>query len=330
MTPADDAARPAHDPAAPAAHDPAALGADDAAPVADPGVPGPGVDAPLFTAHLQETLDAALRAFAAVPAVLVALDFDGVLAPIVLDPTTSRVTPASAQALAALAEAPGVSLAVVSGREAEELVALAEVPVGTRVVGSHGAQLGTVSTAPTGGRTLAADPVRLTPAQAELRAQLLRETEALAAQVPGAWVQAKPTAVVLHTRPAAPDDGARLTEAVLAGPAARPEVRTIVGKEVVEMAVLDVTKGDALVQLRDAARAGAVLYAGDDTTDEDAFAVLGPDDVGVKVGDGDTAAGYRVTDPDEVSLLLLRLVELRAEEGPRGRGGNPAEDAASR
>ena len=40
-------------------------------------------------------LDAALRAFAARPSVLVALDFDGVLAPIVDDPAAARALPAS-------------------------------------------------------------------------------------------------------------------------------------------------------------------------------------------------------------------------------------------
>ena len=54
-----------------------------------------------------------------------------------------------------------------------------------------------------------------------------------------------------------------------------------------------------------------VLFAGDDVTDEDAFAVLGPDDVGIKVGDGHTAAQYRVADPDELAAVLVRFLELR-------------------
>ena len=62
---------------------------------------------------------------------------------------------------------------------------------------------------------------------------------------------------VLHTRQAARDDAARLTRAALEGPATRA-VQVIVGKEVVEMAVLEVTKGDALVRLREETGADVV------------------------------------------------------------------------
>lgn len=292
-------------------HDPAV---DPAYAQGDAGVPGPGVGAPQFATHLAEILDSALRDFAAAPRILVALDFDGVLAPLVLDPSTSRVLPASADALATLATLPGVVVVLVSGREAGDLVTLAEVPAGTRVIGSHGAQWGTVTLSPDGRPVLEADPVALTEDQAALRATLVREAEAIAATAAGAWVQAKPAAAVLHTRTASRDDAERVTAATLAGPAAREGVHVVVGKEVVEMAVLEVTKGDALLRLREEVGADAVLYAGDDTTDEDAFVVLGEGDLTIKVGDGDTAAAYRVADPDEFSAVLLRLAELRAEQ----------------
>ncbi|MFC7404484.1 trehalose-phosphatase [Georgenia alba] len=284
----------------------------------DAGVPGPGVSAPLFTAQLDPGLDEALHRFVAHPRIVVGLDFDGVLAPLVLDPTTSRVLPASAEAVVRLAGLPDVEVAVVSGRDAEDLVALADLPDKTRVIGSHGAQWGRSAVGPDGAARLAADPVDLTEDQAVLRAELLRETEALAAPVDGAWVQAKPTAIVVHTRPAGQEQAETLTRQVLDGPGAREGVRVILGKEVIELAVVAVTKGDALLELRSAVGADAALYAGDDTTDEDAFTVLdaATGDVPLKVGDGATRAAYRVADPDELSAVLLRLAELRERVRP--------------
>ena len=58
--------------------------------------------------------------------------------------------------------------------------------------------------------------------------------------------------------------------------------------------------------------AQAVFYGGDDTTDEDAFAVLGDTDLSIKVGEGSTRARFRVADPDEFAFVLLHLLALRS------------------
>jgi len=52
------------------------------------------------------------------------------------------------------------------------------------------------------------------------------------------------------------------------------------------------------------------MYLGDDVTDEDGFRALGPDDLTVKIGDGATAARYRVADPAAALAVLLRLADL--------------------
>ena len=70
-------------------------------------------------------------------------------------------------------------------------------------------------------------------------------------------------------------------------------------------------KGEALTRLRQHAGASAVVYVGDDVTDEDAFAALESDDLGVKVGQGRSLAAYRVRSPDDVADLLERLADAR-------------------
>ena len=124
-------------------------------------------------------------------------------------------------------------------------------------------------------------------------------------------VERKPASVVLHTRTATDDDAARLTTAVLAI-GARPGVDVLHGKDVVELSVHPVTKGDALADLRAELGVEAVAYAGDDVTDERAFATLGPQDVTIKVGDGPTAARFRVARPADLADLLGRLADLCA------------------
>ena len=55
----------------------------------------------------------------------------------------------------------------------------------------------------------------------------------------------------------------------------------------------------------------AVLFAGDDVTDEHGFAVLRDGDIGVKVGEGQTQAAYRIPEPRSLAEVLGRIAELR-------------------
>ncbi|PFG44369.1 trehalose 6-phosphatase [Isoptericola jiangsuensis] len=270
--------------------------------------------------ELDPTLADALASFGADDAVLlVALDFDGTLAPLVDDPTTSTMTPAARDAVDTLATttADHVLLAFVSGRDLDDLALRAEPPVGSYLVGSHGAQTGHATA-----DGLEAVPLELTAEQAEALATLRHDLDAAVEGRDGAWVQHKPSAVVLHTRQAGTED----THAAIAAAdaaAARLGLEAMHGKDVVEIAVVHTSKGLALDRLRDvvahdvpgpdgATRRVRVLYAGDDTTDETAFAVLRPGDVGIKVGHGDTVAAHRVADADDVATVLRHLVTATA------------------
>lgn len=278
----------------------------------DPGVPGPGVTAPMFAAHLDPALTTALEEFAAHDRILVALDFDGTLAPIVTDPSTSRMTPAAQQAVEGLAAARGVAVAIVSGRDAVTVAELADLPAGVAVIGSHGAELGQVRLEADGSRALVHEPPELTPDHLTLLGEVTRRLDVIAGTADGAWVEHKPASSVLHTRGVASrKEAGRLTEEAVDGPGRLVGTRTVLGKEVVEIGVLDVTKGDALHVVRTELGAQAVLYAGDDVTDEDAFAVLSDGDLTIKVGEGSTRAQYRVADPDELAFVLLQLLALR-------------------
>ncbi len=87
------------------------------------------------------------------------------------------------------------------------------------------------------------------------------------------------------------------------------------GKNVLEFSIRSTTKGEAVEHLRGYTSADAVFYAGDDVTDEDAFATLQPHDVGLKSGTGETLAAYRVPSPLQVAQVLALLADYR--EGGR-------------
>lgn len=86
------------------------------------------------------------------------------------------------------------------------------------------------------------------------------------------------------------------------------------GKNLVEFSATTANKGTWIESHRTTVDATAVVFLGDDVTDEDGFAVLNqPTDLGVKVGDGDTAAHLRVRDIDEVATFLQALLKARQE-----------------
>jgi trehalose 6-phosphate phosphatase len=244
-------------------------------------------------------LPAALAGLARASTLLVALDFDGVLAPIVDVPGDARALPASAAALGSLATLPDTTIALLSGRGLADLAAVSGFGSPIRMVGSHGGEFDD------GGAALDEE-------QSARRDALAAELTALVGHEPGVRLEHKPAGVAVHVRGAAPDVAARALDAVRAGPAVRDGVVATPGKDVLDLAVLHVTKGSALDVLRERVGADAVLFAGDDVTDETAFAVLRDGDVGVKVGPGDTAALHRVAGPPEVSAMLERLLGLRA------------------
>ena len=243
-------------------------------------------------------LHAAVQALARAPRLLVALDFDGVLARIVSVPSDARPLPESAAAIDELVALPGTTVALLSGRGRADLAAVSGFGSPVRLIGSHGSEFDD-------GSALLDDEQR---ARLERLAAELRE---LVEGEPGVTLEAKPAGVAVHVRNAPPEVGTRVLDAVRAGPAARDGIEATPGKAVLDLSVARMDKGAALDLLREREAADAVLFAGDDVTDETAFARLRPGDVGVKVGPGDTAAQHRVDEPSDITTLLRQLVEAR-------------------
>ena len=266
-----------------------------------------------------------LGAFARRGDVLVASDFDGVLAPIVLDPASARPQPGTIEALSAMAALPGVSVALASGRDLATLRALTGIDESSPIVliGSHGAEISTtLGSAASGGSALSdVERAALDGATAAL--------ETIAERLPATRVEYKPAGVVLHTRGMDEADAERATRAALAVPDDIAGVHAMRGKAVVELSVLDVSKGAALAALAAERGLRATFYLGDDVTDETVFTTLrAGSDIGVKVGDGDTAATHRVSECTDVPPLLDALLgALTKTQRDAPRDDTPRDDA---
>lgn len=261
-----------------------------------------------MTASLPEPLVAALGELARVRRLLVALDFDGTLAPEVDSPERARALPAARDAVLRLRALTGTRVALVSGRALGSLEHVSQMPDDVLLVGSHGIEL-----------RLDDPNARLALDTAELeRVDVLHEVlSQVADSIDEVWLESKPAGFALHTR-LATEQNSRLAHLVaLREATAELDDLTIrEGKNVLEFAVRSTTKGEAIEHLRRYTAADAVFFAGDDVTDEDAFHALQPNDVGVKAGPGDTLARFRVAGPPEVAHVLSTLAGLR--------GGDPS------
>lgn len=233
---------------------------------------------------------------------LVALDFDGTMSPLVPRAEDARPLPENAQAFAALASLPRTTTALVSGRALGSLRVVASPTEETLLVGSHGAEtyLGPDS-----------KPIELDDSQ-KTALNLATETlEDLTPNFPGTSVEYKPAGVVLHYRQAEDSVGQEAARQARERLAVIPGLYVSEGKMVLEVSVVKADKGQSIQMLRELTGATAVLFAGDDVTDETALATLQTEDVGIKVGPGQTAARFRISGPEQLAAVLNQLAIFR-------------------
>lgn len=247
-----------------------------------------------------QQLNEALREIAGVSRLLVVSDFDGTLAGYSTDMYDVTVDKQAVAALKTLTELPGTTVAILSGRHIAGLKQASGFSEEDFIlVGSHGAE------STEGG-------VELSEQQKELLELITEKLEALAGPIEGAFVEHKPYHRVLHTI-AATDRAAADAACEQALALDIPGVHIKPGKNIVEVSVVDVTKGSWLAAEVERLSPDATVFLGDDTTDEDGFKVLlDHPSLTVKVGEGPTHAQLRVPAPKDVGELLSALAEMRA------------------
>jgi trehalose 6-phosphate phosphatase len=245
---------------------------------------------------------------AALSSGLVALDFDGTLAPISPRPGDARPLAGVDQILRAV-RATGATLAVVTGRSVASLLRVSgfgAIP-GIVIYGTHGAQRWQAGAL----RTAAAPP-----GLDDLR---LRLPALLTSIGPDLWLEDKGLSLVIHARlTAEPEHMLEMLRPGVEAAAAAAGLGVRPGKEVLEICIPGIDKGTALRELVSDDPAAA-FYAGDDLGDLPAMREVnawarrsGRPGLTVGVGSGPIAGQADVSVPDPQGLLSLLRQILRA------------------
>ena len=255
------------------------------------------------------------------------LDFDGTLAPIVEDHAEAAMTTESRAAVDRLAEHSGVGLAAVSGRALEDLTGRVGLD-GVVYAGNHGLELGY-----DGERTVHPAVEGVGPAIDRLCAEL----DERLGDVPGYAVENKRVTATVHFRTVPEEHVPRVVGTVEEVVDGADGLRVSEGREIREVRpAVEWDKGRVMELLAATAPDGwRVMYVGDDTTDEDAFRAIQPDGVGVHVassehGDVETDADYRLDGQAAVPSFLEWLDESvprpdssRGDRWPAGETFDP-------
>jgi trehalose 6-phosphate phosphatase len=210
---------------------------------------------------------AGLAALLADPArAVIALDYDGTLAPIVDRPEDAVPAPGALEALARLARIVGC-VALITGRPAAQVVSLARLDKAPglrslQVLGQYGLQRWDART----GRVESPEPL---PGVQTARDRL---RDLLDGAPVGVAVEDKHTALVVHFRRAAdPEAAAAQLRPDLTKLADEVGLEPHPGRHVLELRPPGFDKGGTLRELVAAREARSVLFAGDDVGDLPAF-----------------------------------------------------------
>jgi len=242
---------------------------------------------------------AAFAALSSARQPLLFLDLDGTLAPFVDRPEDARVPARTRHAIATLRRT-GARVVLVSGRSVAQVRHVARFPVDA-ILGDHG------------GRYSVNAQVRplLQAGEATFVAAARRVHQRLKGR-PGVRLEVKDRSLAVHLRVA--EGRERQEQRAIAALLRAEGLRTLLGHRVVDGQLPGVDKGRGVLRWLERERgADAVLYAGDDTTDEDAFVALRRRGITIAVGPRPVQAALRTRSPGSFAAWLERLARARRD-----------------
>lgn len=215
----------------------------------------------------------------------VLLDFDGTLVDFAPRPDAIVLRPGTRKLLGRLSEHHGGALALVSGRRIADLDGFL-APLKIAAIGVHGQE-----TRRFGGEVAIRAP------SPDLGVARQRLQKSLSADDP-LLMEDKATALVLHYR-TCPEERERALRLAAAAVDGLQDLAVVEGHAIAEIRQRNVSKADAVTVVAEWPEFSGrkPIFIGDDTTDEDGFdAATAAGGFGVKVGDGQTSARFRLPD----------------------------------
>jgi trehalose-phosphatase len=266
---------------------------------------------------LSTTVDHLLSKLADAGMVAIGLDYDGTLVPIKETPAEAVLSQRARGVLAELIKGEGIQLLLISGRWVRDLENLIGIE-GLEMVGNHGLS-----------RIRGGNLVYHPDAESFMQSKeiIIHRLKRYLPSMPCVLLEDKGAGFALHYRPCPEQEHGRIRSGLLT--ACRDLEKDLPlklreGKKVVELIpVTNVNKGGVMLDwIEKLCGSGdghelAVVFAGDDITDEDVFRVAGANWITIQVGNPgnpNVSARFNVKDQDELLGFLSFILKARASK----------------
>ncbi len=240
---------------------------------------------------------------------LLFLDFDGTLTPIVSNPEFAECPPKIKKVLKLLKGLSGVYIFIISGRSLKDLKRKVSLK-GIFYIGNHGLEM----------EVLGRKYKKTLPQERMIELKKIKSNLKELKSIPGVILEDKGLIISVHFRNTPKKFLPKIFKMV------REEAfrwknhwKVLQGKMVLEIGPkFDFNKGMAVIEILKKFQKSEYLpvYLGDDKTDEDAFRVLRRNGITVFIGSGKTSskAKFFLRNTDEVQDFLLRCKEIRMKK----------------
>jgi trehalose 6-phosphate synthase/phosphatase len=228
------------------------------------------------------------------------LDYDGTLVPFQNRPELATPDDELLNLMERLGRS--VHLNIISGRKRETLEEwFGSLPVG--LYAEHGLWK----------RVVGGEWTPLIEIRTEWKETVRATLEEFTRSTPGSLIEEKTASLAWHYRAAEKEFGslqARELRLHLLESYSNIPVHILRGNKVVEIRMTGVNKGLAVNEIVRDTPAGQIVAVGDDPTDEDMFAAVPENGICIRVGHGETVAGYRLRDHRAVRGFIRNLIQL--------------------